>query len=213
MALCGRSRSRLQALAERSPDRSPHRQDEPYRRALSGIYARLAATAARVRPRRDPAPRGRRARRPMRRRGVRGRSLDHRIARCCRTARARSRADGCANCGGPWTCSAFTSPASTCARTPTCTSASSRELFEKAAPGHRLRGACGRGARRRCCWRSCDTAPAGLALPRLFRRDRLRTRHRSRGRECAPAATARRGPQLRHLQGERLSDFSRSRCC
>jgi phosphoenolpyruvate carboxylase len=35
----------LQALADRSPDRSVHRQDEPYRRAISGIYARLAATA------------------------------------------------------------------------------------------------------------------------------------------------------------------------
>jgi phosphoenolpyruvate carboxylase len=35
----------LEALANRSPDRSPHRQDEPYRRALTGIYARLAATA------------------------------------------------------------------------------------------------------------------------------------------------------------------------
>ncbi len=35
----------LRALAERSPDRSPHRQDEPYRRAISGMYARLAATA------------------------------------------------------------------------------------------------------------------------------------------------------------------------
>src|SRR5690606_29468195 len=34
----------LQALAERSPDRSEHREDEPYRRALIGIYARLAAT-------------------------------------------------------------------------------------------------------------------------------------------------------------------------
>ncbi len=32
------------ALAERSPDRNPHREDEPYRRALIGIYARLAAT-------------------------------------------------------------------------------------------------------------------------------------------------------------------------
>ena len=32
------------ALAERSPDRSEHRVDEPYRRALTGIYARLAAT-------------------------------------------------------------------------------------------------------------------------------------------------------------------------
>ncbi len=35
----------LAALADQSPDRSPHRQDEPYRRALTGIYARLAATA------------------------------------------------------------------------------------------------------------------------------------------------------------------------
>jgi phosphoenolpyruvate carboxylase len=35
----------LAELAERSPDRSPHRADEPYRRALTGIYARLAATA------------------------------------------------------------------------------------------------------------------------------------------------------------------------
>ena len=31
-------------LAEKSPDTSQHRQDEPYRRALTGIYARLAAT-------------------------------------------------------------------------------------------------------------------------------------------------------------------------
>jgi len=35
----------LTALAERSPDRSPQRADEPYRRALTGIYARLTATA------------------------------------------------------------------------------------------------------------------------------------------------------------------------
>ena len=34
----------LLALADRSPDHSPHRNDEPYRRAISGLYARLAAT-------------------------------------------------------------------------------------------------------------------------------------------------------------------------
>ncbi|WP_300652287.1 phosphoenolpyruvate carboxylase, partial [Hydrogenophaga sp.] len=34
----------MQALAERSPDTNAHRQDEPYRRALTGMYARLAAT-------------------------------------------------------------------------------------------------------------------------------------------------------------------------
>ena len=32
------------SLAERSPDTNEHRQDEPYRRALTGMYARLAAT-------------------------------------------------------------------------------------------------------------------------------------------------------------------------
>jgi phosphoenolpyruvate carboxylase len=38
----------LAALAARSPDRNPHREDEPYRRALTGIYARLAATLAKL---------------------------------------------------------------------------------------------------------------------------------------------------------------------
>ncbi|OHC70981.1 MAG: phosphoenolpyruvate carboxylase [Rhodocyclales bacterium RIFCSPLOWO2_02_FULL_63_24] len=35
----------LMRLAEQSPDQSPHRLDEPYRRAIAGFYARLAATA------------------------------------------------------------------------------------------------------------------------------------------------------------------------
>ena len=35
----------LTALADSSPDTSPHRRDEPYRRALTGIYARIATTA------------------------------------------------------------------------------------------------------------------------------------------------------------------------
>jgi phosphoenolpyruvate carboxylase len=34
----------MRSLAERSPDRNEHRIDEPYRRALIGMYARLAAT-------------------------------------------------------------------------------------------------------------------------------------------------------------------------
>ncbi|MDT5304192.1 MAG: phosphoenolpyruvate carboxylase [Mycobacterium sp.] len=44
-ALLTRMTSDLAQLAEQSPDRSPHREDEPYRRALTGIYARLVATA------------------------------------------------------------------------------------------------------------------------------------------------------------------------
>ena len=56
----------LRGLAQRSPDTSPHRKGEPYRLAVSGIYARLTATAARLevetsshrsaRPRPMPAP-------------------------------------------------------------------------------------------------------------------------------------------------------------
>ncbi len=34
----------MQALAQHSPDSNEHRKDEPYRRALIGVYARLAAT-------------------------------------------------------------------------------------------------------------------------------------------------------------------------
>ena len=34
----------MKALSDRSPDHNAHREDEPYRRALVGIYARLAAT-------------------------------------------------------------------------------------------------------------------------------------------------------------------------
>jgi phosphoenolpyruvate carboxylase len=38
----------LRALAARSPDTSPHRSGEPYRLAVSGIYARLTATASKL---------------------------------------------------------------------------------------------------------------------------------------------------------------------
>ena len=38
----------LQAMADASPDQSPHRTDEPYRRALITVYARLAATARKL---------------------------------------------------------------------------------------------------------------------------------------------------------------------
>ncbi|MGE0286545.1 MAG: phosphoenolpyruvate carboxylase [Bradyrhizobium sp.] len=38
----------LRALAENSPDKSPHRSGEPYRLAVSGIFARLTATARRL---------------------------------------------------------------------------------------------------------------------------------------------------------------------
>jgi phosphoenolpyruvate carboxylase len=39
---------KMQALAASSPDTNEHRQDEPYRRALTGMYSRLAATLKRL---------------------------------------------------------------------------------------------------------------------------------------------------------------------
>jgi phosphoenolpyruvate carboxylase len=48
----------LRALAERSPDTSLHRRGEPYRLAVSGIYARLTATAVRLEVETTRAPVG-----------------------------------------------------------------------------------------------------------------------------------------------------------
>ena len=42
--------SELDALGARSPDRAASRRDEPFRRALTGVYARVAATARRLAP-------------------------------------------------------------------------------------------------------------------------------------------------------------------
>ncbi|RYD40919.1 MAG: phosphoenolpyruvate carboxylase, partial [Sphingomonadales bacterium] len=46
----------VEALAEASGDAAPSRRDEPYRRALSGIYARLCATYAQIVGRAPPRP-------------------------------------------------------------------------------------------------------------------------------------------------------------
>ena len=43
-AMLNQTTPAMQLLADSSPDRNEHRMDEPYRRALTGIYARLAAT-------------------------------------------------------------------------------------------------------------------------------------------------------------------------
>ena len=63
----------LRALAERSPDTSPHRSGEPYRLAVSGIYARTHRHR-RAAACRDHPGAGRRSRALRRRRGVQGRS-------------------------------------------------------------------------------------------------------------------------------------------
>lgn len=46
----------LEALAAQSGDEAPHRADEPYRRALTGIYSRVAATFAALTGENSPRP-------------------------------------------------------------------------------------------------------------------------------------------------------------
>ncbi len=46
----------VRALADASGDEALSRADEPYRRALSGIYARLAATHEKLTGKTSPAP-------------------------------------------------------------------------------------------------------------------------------------------------------------
>ena len=84
----------LDALAARSPDHSEHRRDEPYRRALTGVYARLAATSRSLDQhapqRKEVAPSE-----PYARVGVRCATLDTIDARSSRTAARASRTAAC----------------------------------------------------------------------------------------------------------------------
>ena len=96
----------------------PHRSDEPYRRAISGIYARLSATcrvllgkAALRHPVGEAEPYADAAALAA------DLEIMHRSLES--NGSGRSRAGGCAGCAARWRCSAFTWRRSTCARTPT----------------------------------------------------------------------------------------------
>ena len=116
----------LLSLAGSSGDDSPFRADEPYRRALRGMHARLYAFTERVlrgdleaidsappRVAREPYESiARTRRRPRRRDGIA-------VVARRRGTRARRRSSPSV---GRWSCSAPTSADSTCARTRGCTS-------------------------------------------------------------------------------------------
>jgi len=144
----------LQRLAAASPDPSPHRLDEPYRRALTGVYARLHATAQslglglQLRPPLGAAP-------PYS--GGAEFEADWPATACTRCS---------ARCGP----SASTAPPSTCARTPTC----SRRWWRSCWPPPKsvpTTAGCRRPSasscwcanwrmRGRCCRRTCPTPSA-----------------------------------------------------
>ena len=169
---------------------------EPPGRALPPRHHRHLCTARRDRARcstcRGARHRGRARRRLMRRGRVR-RPISTSIHDSPDAERlgASWRAGGCGSCGARSTCSASIWPRSTCARTPTCMSATMAELVEAAGAGHGLQGA-GRGrARWRCCWR--ELADARGRWPRrssTIPRKRSRTGDLPRGGAMRTGATA-----------------------
>ena len=115
----------LYHLAEASRDDSPFRADEPYRRALNGIAARLAATATTVLGRVVPGPDlhvGAAALR-LARTSCAPTSTSS-TPRCAATARGRWPTTGCSGCARRWRSSASTCAGWTCGRTPPSTSRS-----------------------------------------------------------------------------------------
>ena len=217
-------RSAAGARAGGATTRIAHRQDEPYRQALIGVYARLAATAAR-----KLGGRRRRARRTSTlppyddARRARRRPRDDRATRSPRTAPralAEERLDAAALRGARR--SASTSRRSTCARTRTCTRRSSPSCSQRAGVAERLRGArrAGEGGAARA--RARDAAPAALAVRRLLASGRApSSRSSTRPRPCTRDFGAEARPALRDLEvpvgvrparGRGAAEGGRARC-
>ena len=203
------------ALAARSPDRSPNRQDEPYRRAspasmrgwprprwaLDQLEAAASRRSGEAPPYRDGGELLGRPRRPARLAG-RQRLGDAGARPPARRCAARSMS------------SASIWRRSTCARTPTCTSASSASCSSRRAPAPtmprsprtsasalllaELGNAAAAGARR--ISPTPTRPPSELAILRA-----AAEAHRRYG----PAAV----PQLRDLQGRQRLRHPRSRAC
>ena len=119
----------LYHLAEASRDDSPFRADEPYRRALNGISARLAATARAVLGRVARAGAARRAAALRLARTSCAPTSTSSTRRCAATAPARSPTTGCSGCARRWRSSASTCAGWTCGRTPPSTSRCVGELL------------------------------------------------------------------------------------
>ena len=173
-------------LAEHSGDANPGRADEPYRRAVIGIYARLAAT---LRKARRPSARAtcidsRASRIADGRRIARrsGRDRPFAARRRCRIARDRRRA-------GP------TDPRGRDVRLPSCDTGSAPEL--RRACARRRRSAQGGGGRgglpdnwtRTLAWPCCGASSRANACSRA-RSQHMRRRRAPNLRSCAPPREA-----------------------
>ena len=192
------------------PTRSPHRQDEPYRRALIRHLCAAAATAAKLN--------GTALRRAVRRRRALCRAPPNSgliLTSSHRSLTAHGSAvlarGGCAVCGAPSTVSASISPPSTCGRTPTCTSAPSPSC---SMPPRRARLTWRLPKRRAssCSCASCATRGRCVRRSSPIREEtRARAGDLPRRRGRAPPLRRRRDPQLHHLDAERRLRPARSR--
>jgi phosphoenolpyruvate carboxylase len=147
----------LQALADNSTDHSPHREDEQYRRALIGVYARLAATARQHGSlnilRRDvsPAP-------PYPSPDEFARDLQTlvdslRSHHGATLTKPRLDTLDWIPCAAQWTFSASTLPRSTCGRVPMCMNACWRSC-SRVRMSNTATPSCRKRARSNCCWAS-----------------------------------------------------------
>jgi hypothetical protein len=202
----------LQALADKSPDTATSGADEPYRRRLTGMYARLAATAAALSGSRRPSAGRRRAGLRKRRRAEADLDTIHESLAAndlAGLARGRLRAMRRA-------VDVFGLPSRLARHPAELRRARARD---ERAGRHRRRGRelprHGRGGPGGAAvGRTRQPARAGDARRRLWRGDRQRARHAAGRGRCPSPLRAEVDPALRDFQGRFGVGHPRgSRCC
>ena len=202
--------TRSRELAARSPDRSPTAATSPIGApspASTRGWPRRRAALDQLEPPHMPSA----TRRPIATAANCSPISRSSTTRWSPTARRCWPRAGCATCAAPSMCSAFISPRSICARTPTCTSASSPSCSRLAQPGTDYAALAEDRAHRAAARRAGDGAAARLAVLCLFGRDRERAGDRARDRRGASPLRAGFGAALRDLQGDRRFRHPRSR--
>ena len=199
------------AAASPTPRRTARRtrSDEPYRRALTGVYACLAATYAALlghQPPRHAVARGNPTPGP----DALADELEDPLP-SLPAASAPWRAVACATCAAPWRCSASTSPPSTCPELPEVHERVVAELIQSVDPS---RDYLAQGRERhasRCSSRSWPPPAPGLAVDRLFEETRgelaifraARAAHLRYGKAAVPNCIISDRRRLRHPRSRR----------
>ena len=213
LSLDGRIVQRLRRAAARWPSARPttraERQDEPYRRAIVGIYARLAATAWSLDRLEAPHPPvgdgaalrdGGGASRPIST-SIHSSLVAERLGRAWRAA-------GCARCAAPSTSSASISPSLDLRQNSDVHERVIAELFETAGPRHDYATLDEAARVALLIARARQPAAARLAAPRLRRGDApASSRCCARGRGAPPLRRGRRCRNYVISKADSVSDL------